>query len=224
MKKILVLLVFIFSSCQIEYDGETKIVVKGKIVDGNNNPIINKEVNLYVTRDQISIPFVFYFPSETNNIGKTNTNNNGEYTMVIPKPENNFTEIIVVTNATSTDYNKKQFRNIQLNNFNNFELNLPISKLYNESELTTLNITLNQVTQNVELRDITLLGTVINEIEYINMPENFSFYNQLESIVKKNQTIILRYTLFNYSTNTTSIIEENVVINDANLVSFTLNY
>ena len=224
MKKILVLLVFIFSSCQIEYDGETKIVVKGKIVDGNNNPIINKEVNLYVTRDQISIPFVFYLPSETNNIGKTNTNNNGEYTMVIPKPENNFTEIIVVTNATSTDYNKKQFRNIQLNNFNNFELNLPISKLYNESELTTLNITLNQVTQNVELRDITLLGTVINEIEYINMPENFSFYNQLESIVKKNQTIILRYTLFNYSTNTTSIIEENVVINDANLVSFTLNY
>ena len=46
MKKILVLLVFIFTSCQIEYDGETKIVVKGKIVDGNNNPIINKEVNL----------------------------------------------------------------------------------------------------------------------------------------------------------------------------------
>ena len=224
MKKILVLLVFIFSSCQIEYDGETKIVVKGKIVDSNNNPIINKEVNLYVTRDQISIPFVFYLPSETNNIGKTNTNNNGEYTMVIPKPENNFTEIIVVTNATSTDYNKKQFRNIQLNNFDNFELNLPISKLYNESELTTLNITLNQVTQNVELRDITLLGTVINEIEYINMPENFSFYNQLESIVKKNQTIILRYTLFNYSTNITSIIEENVVINDENLVSFTLNY
>ena len=224
MKKILVLLVFIITSCQIEYDGETKIVVKGKIVDGNNNPIINKEVNLYVTRDQILIPFVFYLPSETNNIGKTNTNNNGEYTMVIPKPENNFNEIIVVTNATSTDYNKKQFRNIQLNNFNNFELNLPISKLYNESELTTLNITLNQVTQNVELRDITLLGTVINEIEYINMPENFSFYNQLESIVKKNQTIILRYTLFNYSTNTTSIIEENVVINDENLVSFTLNY
>ena len=179
---------------------------------------------MYVTRDQILIPFVFYLPSETNNIGKTNTNNNGEYTMVIPKPENNFTEIIVVTNATSTDYNKKQFRNIQLNNFDNFELNLPISKLYNQSELSTLNITINQVTQNVELRDITLLGTVINEIEYINMPENFSFYNQLESIVKKNQTIILRYTLFNYSTNITSIIEENVVINDENLVSFTLNY
>ena len=43
MKKIVILLVFILSSCGIEYAGGTKIVIKGKVVDSDNNPIENKE-------------------------------------------------------------------------------------------------------------------------------------------------------------------------------------
>ena len=43
MKKIVILLVFVLSSCGIEYAGGTKIVIKGKVVDSDNNPIENKD-------------------------------------------------------------------------------------------------------------------------------------------------------------------------------------
>ena len=102
----------IFSSCGIEYDGETKIVIKGKVVDSDNNPIINKEVNLFVIRESSGFPFIFYSPSEENNIGKATTNSKGEYIMVIPQPKNNFTEIIVETNSSNNSLNPKQYRNI----------------------------------------------------------------------------------------------------------------
>ena len=64
MKKFFILFVIILSSCAIEYDGETKIVVKGKVVDYNNNPIINKEINLFVSRNEIYFPLMFFAPSE----------------------------------------------------------------------------------------------------------------------------------------------------------------
>lgn len=224
MKKIIIVFVLILSSCGIEYDGETKIVVKGKVVDENNNPIINKEVNLYVSRYEAAIPFVFYLPYEQNNIGKAVTNNNGEYTMVIPKPANNYSEIIVETNSTDNNLNQKQFRNIQVENFINYELNLPTSILYNKLDLATLNIIPNNVNPNNELKKIELIGFVPNEIEYLNFPESYSFTSQLERLVKKNQTVILKYTVLNLTTNTTSIIDENIVIDNSNQIDYTLNY
>ena len=39
-----------------------------------------------------------------------------------------------------------------------------------------------------------------------------------------NQTIILRYTVFNYITNSTIIQDENIVINNSNQINYTLNY
>ena len=224
MKKIIILLVLIVSSCGIEYDGETKIVIKGKVVDSDNNPIINKEVNLFVIRESSGFPFIFYSPSEENNIGKATTNSNGEYIMVIPQPKNNFTEIIVETNSSNNTHNPKQYRNIKLKDFLNYELNLPISKLYHKSDLSQLSITPNNINLNNELKNIELLGLVANELEFINLPENYYPYYQINTSVKKNQTIIARYTVLNHSTNITSIVDENIVIDNSNQTNYTLNY
>ena len=60
MKKIVILLVFILSSCGIEYAGGTKIVIKGKVVDSDNKPIEKKEINLFVSRKSFAFPFLFY--------------------------------------------------------------------------------------------------------------------------------------------------------------------
>ena len=224
MKKFFILFVIILSSCEIEYDGETKIVVKGKVVDYNNNPIINKEINLFVSRNEIYFPLMFFAPSEENNIGKTTTNNNGEYTMVIPKPTSNYTEIVLETNTGNNNLNQKQFRNIQYENFINYELNLPTTILYNKNDLTTLNIIPNQINQYNELKNIELIGFVPNEIEYFNLPEEYSFHSELQRFVKKNQTLILRYTIINHNTNTTSVTDENIIIDNSNQIDFTLNY
>jgi hypothetical protein len=224
MKKIIILLVFILSSCGIEYAGGTKIVIKGKVVDSDNNPIENKEINLFVTRESYGFPFLFYVPSEENNIGKAITNSMGEYTIVIPKPNNNFSEIIVETNSDSNNLNRKQFRNIQNSNFINFELVLPTSVLYKNSDLATLNVNPNNVNPSNELRKVEFIGVLPNEFVYFNPIENQLDFIDFNRLVKKNQTIILRYTVFNYITNSTIIQDENIVINNSNQINYTLNY
>lgn len=224
MKRILIVLFVLLTSCGIEYDGGTKIVVKGKITTSDNLPLENQEVNLYVSRDDAYIPFLYYSPSETNYIGKTLTNRNGEYTIVIPKPTNNFSEIIVETNSNSNNLNRKQFRNIQNSNFTNFELILPNSILFNKSDLAILSIEPNNVNPENELKKIELIGILPNEIEFINPLENEEYFFDYNRLVKKNQTIVLRYTVFNYNTNATTIQDENIVIDGSNEITYTLNF
>lgn len=224
MKKINILLVLLATSCSIEYDGGTKIVVKGKIINSNNIPIENQEVNLFVSRNDAFIPFLFYVPSETNYIGKATTNSNGDFTLVIPKPTNNFSEIIVETNSNFNNLNRKQFRNIQNSNFINFELNLPTSVLFNKSDLAILSIIPNNTNPANELKKIELIGVLPNEVEYINPIENETFYFDFNRLVKKNQTIVLRYTVFNYNTNATTIQDENINIDGSNEINYTLNF
>jgi hypothetical protein len=218
MKKIIILLVLILSSCGIEYDGETKLVVKGIVVDENNNPLPNKEVTLFVTNDGQS--FVY---NETNYIGRAITNNQGNYTLVFPEPKN-FTEMYVNVNSLDISHNKKQYRNIQMSNFHNYQFNLPTTVLYNKANLATLQIILNQINQNIDLRKIEIIGNVANEIEYFNTNESLNFYYELEHLVKKNQIITIKYSLYNYTTNSLSTIEENIVIDNSNQINYTLNY
>lgn len=224
MKKIAILLFFsLFYSCEIQYDGDTKLVIKGKISDRNNIPLANKSINVYVSRESMSIPFVFYIPSESNYIGKATTDSNGNYTIVIPKPTN-FTEIIVETNDNSNDLNPKQFRNIQLSNFINYQYLVPNTKLYQKSSLTNLNVFLNNINPNIELLNIEYLGNIPNEMEMINPFVNTYGNFTLNLNVEKNQTIILKYTIKDHSNNTISVLQQNVTIDNSNSINYTLNY
>ena len=224
MKKIilLVLIPFLFG-CEIQYDGNTKLIVKGSVIDANNNPIANKDVNLYVLKESFSIPFIFYIPSENNYIGKSTTDRNGNYTMVIPKPEN-FSEIIVETNDENNQLSGKQFKNINFSNFTNYQIELPNTKLYLKSTLANLNVILNNVNSNTELVKLEYVGNIPNEIEFINPLEN-SNSNLITNLnVEKNQTVVLKFTVFNNLNQTNSTIEQNIVIDNSDEVSYNLNY
>lgn len=224
MKKLLIILFIpLLFGCDIQYEGETKLVIKGTVVDENNIPITNKEVNLYVSRESSSIPFILYIPSETNYIGKTTTDAQGKYVMVIPQPKN-FTEIVVETNDEINPLNGKQFRNINLSNFTNYQMELPITKLYLKSTLTNLNVTLNNVNPFIELLKLEYIGAIPNEIVYINPLENdypnfVTFLN-----VVKNQNVTVKYTVFNHLNQTTSTLQQDISIDNSNQVNYTLNY
>ncbi len=224
MKKLfLLLLVPLIFGCEIQYDGNTKLVIKGSVVDKNNNPIINKSVNLYVSRDGGQIPFLFYIPSETNYIGKATTDNDGNYVMVIPKPSN-YSEIIVETNDESNQLNGKQFRNIDLSNFSNFQYIAPTSRLYLKSSLANLTVNLNNINPTTELLKLEYIGNIPNEIELIN-PLVEDYPNFIQNLnVEKNQTVILKYKTTNHLTNTTSTNQVNITIDNSNTVNYTLNY
>lgn len=220
------MIVFNFISCGIEYDGETKLVVKGKILLENNQPLVNHEVKLYVSREGGGAAFIYYSGGETNFIGVTNTNSEGEYLMVIPKPKLNYDEIIVeINDGEFNPYNKRQIRNIVSEDFIDFELNLENSFLYTASDLSRLFVTINQVTPNSELLSISYEGDFTNEISFFKPLDYYDFFNyELYPLVKKNQTLIIKWEVINRTTNTVLNFEESLLIDGSDITEYTLTF
>ena len=225
MKKIVILLVFILSSCtsEIQYLGTEKVVIKGKLITENNNPIPNHKISVNIIKYAGSGWFASDY--ENNLIAFGNTDSNGNYTFVFPKPSN-FDDIEISTNEEDIIYNSQKISQFNLDNFTNFQFDAPTMKIFDKQNLTKLKITLNQQISSTALKKIEYIGQVAEENIRINITPETEYYQniQLDKMVKKNQTIILRYTKINYTTNTTTITEENVIIDNSNLVNFTLNY
>lgn len=225
MKKIVILLVFILSSCtsEIQYLGTEKVVIKGKLITENNVPIPNHKISVNIIKDAGSGWFASDY--ENNLIAFGNTDSNGNYTFVFPKPSN-FDDIEITTNEEDIIYNSQKISQFNMDNFTNFQFDAPTMKIFDKQNLTKLKITLNQQSSGTALKKIEYIGQVAEENIRINITPETEYYQniQLVKMVKKNQTIILRYTKINYTTNTTTITEENVNIDNSNLVNYTLNY
>ncbi len=225
MKKILIILVLIVSSCtsEIQYLGTEKVVIKGKLITENNVPIPNHKISVNIIKDAGSGWFASDY--ENNLIAFGNTDSNGNYTFVFPKPSN-FDDIEITTNEEDMTYNSQKISQFNMDNFLNFQFDAPTMKIFEKQNLTNLKITLNQQSLNTELRKIEYIGQVAEENIFVNNAPEFQYYQniQLDKLVKKNQTIIIRYTKVNYTTNTTTITDSNVIIDNSNLVNYTLNY
>ena len=225
MKKIVILLVLIVSSCtsEIQYLGTEKVVIKGKLITENNVPIHNYKVTVNIINNGDSGLFGSNY--ENNLIAFGNTDSNGNYTFVFPKPSN-FDDIEITTNEEDMTYNSQKISQFNMDNFLNFQFDAPTMKIFEKQNLTKLKITLNQQSLNTELRKIEYIGQVAEENIFVNNTPEFQYYQniQLDKLVKKNQTIIIRYTKTNYTTNTTTITDANVIIDNSNLINYTLNY
>jgi hypothetical protein len=225
MKKILIILVLIVSSCtsEIQYLGTEKVVIKGKLITENNVPIPNHKISVNIIKDAGSGWFASDY--ENNLIAFGNTDSNGNYTFVFPKPSN-FDDIEITTNEEDMTYNSQKISQFNMDNFLNFQFDAPTMKIFEKQNLTNLKITLNQQSLNTELRKIEYIGQVAEENIFVNNAPEFQYYQniQLDKLVKKNQTIIIRYTKVNYTTNTTTITDSNVIIDNSNLINYTLNY
>ena len=226
MKKIVILLVLILSSCtnEIQYLGTEKVVIKGKIIFENNLPIPNHKISVNIIKNG-SYQLFGSNDYETNLIAFGNTDSNGNYTFVFPKPSN-FDDIEITTNEEDIIYNSQKISQFNMDDFLNFQFDAPTMKIFEKQNLTKLKITLNPQSSNTALKKIEYIGQVAEENIRINITPETEYYNniQLNKMVKKNQTLIVRYTKINYTTNVTTVTDENVIIDNSDQINYILNF
>jgi len=219
MKKILLIfcVLFLLTSCEIQYDGETKIVVTGKIIDQNGIPIPEKNIDITIYSDGI------YTPSDLISYGKSDQNGNFILAFPAPKSDNPiYISINNIINQTS-EFQGKEIIAKKIN-FENYKLDLDKITLYKNESITTLKLILNNTTTNKQLKDIKIEGKQPNSYINLNPLPNNSDYLETYYSVIKNQNVILKYTVVDYS-NAATPKTYNISIpinNDA--VTYTITY
>ena len=209
MKKITLLLFLIFISCDISYDGETRLVSETNVMDRNGNPLSGIEVMINVSNG---------YDSHLASNGVSDAN--GNTVLVFPKPENS--EFEISFSNQEFGYEPLSYRNIHISDFNNYKHKLNDVILLKSNDIVLLEINfLNTSNGNIRVEDYKIEGLFYRD-PY--MDDNaYQYYRELDFKVAKNQIIQFHYTLINLSTMikteyTTPIIIENQTI------STTINY
>ncbi len=86
-------------SCEVPYDNNTRLLVKGQIRDENNQPISGAEIRAYVEVE-------FFLGSVDENIGATLSQENGQFEIIslLGRDEDFVVDVIVNENYTSYQY------------------------------------------------------------------------------------------------------------------------
>ncbi len=209
-------LLFLVTSCDIQYDGETKIVVTGKLIDENGNPISNKNIDITIYSDDP------YTPSDLISFGKSNQN--GNFTLFFPAPTIDYKFSISINNEINqTSEFQTKVIIAKRNNFENYKLDLDNIILYKNESITTLKLILNKTSTNKSVNDIKIEGKQPNSYIDLNPLQDNTNYFQPNYNVLKNQTIVVKYTIIDYSNNSSTVQSISIPIaNDA--VIYTITY
>ncbi len=204
--------IFLFS-CDLNYNGEERILFEGRVVDENGNPMHGVYVSAQANLDS---NFLFH-PSDEDIISYDYTDENGNFKMIFPSPVNE-TEMQLFINyeEQSPDYSKVNFYNIQDENYQNYKIDFEIIELYPVEESVLLTI---EVENNFSYQVIgwNLDGKVAENLynySPLEVDSNVHFHNSSQKMVGKNQILTLSYY---YTQNNSPEIRENVVqieIND----------
>lgn len=221
MKRITLIICILFSltSCEIQYDGETKIAVTGKIIDQNGNPIPNKNVDITIYSDDM------YTPSDLISFGQSDQN--GNFTLIFPAPKGEYDFSISINNLVNqtSEFQAKEI-SAKKNNFENYKLDLNDITLYKKESITTLKLILNKTSTNKQLTDIKIEGKQTSNYIDLNPNPLQTSPNYMDTFyyVLKNQTIVLKYTIIDYS-NAATPTQHSIsipIVNDA--VTYPITY
>lgn len=220
-RKILIICILLsLTSCEIQYDGETKIVVTGRLIDQNEKPISQKDIEVSIIGGGFISP-----SSDLISFGKSDQN--GDFTLIFPAPKGD-NEIIISINDIINQFDEYQSKNIIANkmNFENYKLDLNKITLYKNESVTKLNLILNRTSQNSQLKDIKIEGKQpFNYVDLIPKQNDPSYYYlETNYNVIKNQTIVLKYTVIDYSNSPNTSKQYTIsipIINDAVIYSIT---
>lgn len=218
MKKLIYFLFAIpllLTSCDVQYDGEVRLQFKGKVVNEFDQPIQNQSVKIFSKYDNSTI--------DSNMIGIGNTDSNGNYSILIPEAKffDYYTveineDLQLTSELTSTNFIKVN----KLNN-SNYQIQLPIAKLYLKANLSNLHLTFNNSNPQKYLENVEFIGEIARETVTIGYETPLPEYLKK---VKKNQTIEIKYRVFDFSTQTRTTYTNFVIIDTSDEISHTINY
>lgn len=227
MKKatISLFILILFSSCVLQYDGETKLITKGRIVDENNQPIPNITVSIvniiYSNPGAIIIPPI---AGDYNVISSNKTDSNGEFLMVSPASINENENSILIDQSNT--YQAKMFDKILRKDFIDYKLDLGTVKLFKTLNIVDLNVTLNLVNFQNRITRLKIIGNdaskVVSYNPFLNS-ENQFYTDYFVGQVAKNQTVLLEYDVLNLNSNLSVTLQQSIQINEDN-VNYTLDY
>lgn len=198
MKKLLLLfpLLLIFS-CQIQYDGESKYIVKTKIVDSSGNPIKDIPIDVNVSVSNLS-----------DNISFGKSNSEGLATLMFPPPESDDANFSVsyntnLINVAPTGYLGKTIGNLKKSDFKDFLFNTGTIVLLKQEEVVVFKVTATQVNPNTQITAFSTNAIKADDSINFDTPENIFF--PLSLLVLKNQTFTISYSVTDYSTSPNSV-------------------
>lgn len=212
-------ILFLVTSCEIQYDGETKIVLMGKLIDENGNSLSGKEIEVTVEGGG------FLLSPSDDLISYGTSDQNGNFTLLFPAPKEDNSISISINDIINqpNEFQSKTYIATK-NNFENYKLDLNKITLYKQESITTLRLILNNTSTSKQLNDITIEGKMPNSWINLNPIPNTPHYLETYYGIIKNQNVILKYTVVDYSNSATPT-NYNVSIpinNDA--VTYTITY
>lgn len=184
MKKLLLLLAFTAVSCGIPYDGETIINIKLKVVNSENEPLVNEKAFIGTSYDDDSYDFSTY---------KKTSNQQGFIEFDMFKPTNSSSLIL----ENSIEYLPVYLNGLSDDYFEGLNWDLGTLTLLKFDEIIGFTIIPNQISSNKIIFKIDV--DAVKYEEQINLYNEDFIYNepQLFHQLKKNQTFELNYQIKN---------------------------
>jgi hypothetical protein len=197
---------------EIVYDGQSKYVVETKIFDNEGKPINN-------------LPISVNFSSNYNDdvISRNFTDKSGNSIQFFPYPANEIFKGTIKI-GENTDYLPMQYSNIKKSNFDNYKLSFKNVVLYKNSQVTSLSLLFNSTSNFKQIENIKVEGKIVEtSFDFESpLPNNPNYSN---TIIARNQTLILKYSIINNSLptpTTTNYVKEILVQNEP--ITYTITY
>lgn len=217
-------------SCD-DYEWDTKMILEGRVVDHNGNPISGVTVNTYIYQEGT----IFYVSFDNSEImSYTKTDADGRYVMMFPRPKNGQDTVILINadenrNRINEGLSSTVVYNIKQTNFNDHLVNLGEQIIFPTDNITTLNIetvddpSLNGVITEIEIDGLLKQKTINYNFEIDNAENQFYFYDDYH--VATNQTLAIKYKTRNDGPEgyIYTITEVSIPVGDAP-VTYTINY
>lgn len=199
MKKIVILLVFMLSSCGIPYDGETIINISFKFEDKNATPTPNIETS--ISSDLNS--YVVY--NVDDDVYNKKSDENGRVQLKMFKPVSSF-----AIHINSSSYLSYDIINITADTIQNNNFDFGTITMFKLEDLADFNITPNQVNSNKIIDKIEVVALKYKSVIDFSTPE--VYYPTFNYSLKKNQNFTLKYTIKDLNNNSKQNFIENLSI------------